>query len=291
MKKYFSLFLGIGMLSTLFLCPVFVPQASASAETDAKTLQLIQILTEMVQKLMEQLQALLAQQNQGNVSKNWATNPIQYSPFSNQNNYSAANIASVESAGNYPGTVYANHKASIHGAGLSGQLTIKLGNIEPKYISIVGTSDSYAEFIVPSQTQSSVVSLIVNNSSGKSSNIYQLKIDPDVPGVITQDQTSSVVLPKGGELFYQNQTFDVAISYPSENGTYVFSLVTPDGQELSLDSRNVNGATDMLKTSFIVPGFGTGRGDATSYSFRLKVVEKGTGHTFYSNYFSTRQSV
>lgn len=86
-------------------------------------------------------------------------------------------IASVQSAGNPSGTIDAGNKASIYGSGLSGSLTIKLGNTEPKYIRITGSSDTYAEFIVPSYQQSVSVSVTVTNAENLTSNTYSLRIE------------------------------------------------------------------------------------------------------------------
>lgn len=77
-------------------------------------------------------------------------------------------ISSIQSKANDVGTVDSGTKASIYGTGLRGKLTIQLGNQEPKYVYVTGTSDTYAEFIVPEYSQNTSVSVKVINSVGVS---------------------------------------------------------------------------------------------------------------------------
>ncbi len=70
----------------------------------------------------------------------------------------------------------AGHKASIYGTGLSGSLTVKIGNREPQYVKTTGTSDTYAEFIVPNYQQTIEAGVSVTNSSGSVSNSYTVRI-------------------------------------------------------------------------------------------------------------------
>lgn len=85
-------------------------------------------------------------------------------------------ITSIESAANPKGTITVNEKAMIRGTGLSGTLTVKLGNQEPQTVTVTGVSDTYAEFDVPYRQQAAAVSVTVTNASGMASNAYQVKI-------------------------------------------------------------------------------------------------------------------
>ena len=90
-------------------------------------------------------------------------------------------ITSIQSPANPVGIVDSGSRAVIYGTGLKGKLTIKLGAQEPRFVTInSNTSDTSAEFIVPSQNFSSVVSVIVTNSSGKTSNFYEIRINAAV---------------------------------------------------------------------------------------------------------------
>lgn len=103
-------------------------------------------------------------------------------------NMQAATITGIQSVANPLGTVDANHKASIYGTGLKGKLIIKIGNQEPQTVIATGSSDSYADFFVPSRSQSSVVSIIVTNDSSIASNFYQVNIN--VPNVTVVSPTA-----------------------------------------------------------------------------------------------------
>lgn len=106
-------------------------------------------------------------------------------------------ISKIDSAGNPVGTITANEKASIHGIGLSGEITIKIGNQEPQIVKVTGVSDSYAEFIVPSRTQAATVSITVTNSFNMKSNFYQVNID--VPKKEIPPTISSIQSPTNNE--------------------------------------------------------------------------------------------
>lgn len=101
----------------------------------------------------------------------------------------AAVVTNIQSVTNPAWTVDSGKKASIYGSGLSGPLTIKLGNIEPRYVQTTGTSDTYAEFIVPSYAQSVVVSAAATNASGLKSNVHSLNIQAP-SSVVTPSPTT-----------------------------------------------------------------------------------------------------
>jgi len=125
------------------------------------------------------------------------------SNVSQSQNKQAATITGIQSASNPMGTVDANHKASIYGTGLSGTLTIKIGNQEPQTVTTTGTSDTYAEFIVPQRSQASVASVTVTNSSGVASNYYQININPDNINSTTPSTKPYITIlsPNGGESY------------------------------------------------------------------------------------------
>ncbi len=85
-------------------------------------------------------------------------------------------ISSVESKVIGAGNVVSGEKAYIHGSGLLGPLTIQLGTIEPKYVYTRGTSDTYAEFVVPYYTQGINLDIKVTNSTNLSSSPYPVRV-------------------------------------------------------------------------------------------------------------------
>ena len=109
-------------------------------------------------------------------------------------NKQAATITGIQSVANPLGTVDANHKASIYGTGLKGKLTIKIGNQEPQTVIATGSSDSFADFFVPSRSLSSVVSIIVTNDSGLASNFYEVNIKVPAVNPTTISSTEGCVV-------------------------------------------------------------------------------------------------
>jgi len=97
-------------------------------------------------------------------------------PVSVSTTNNPAVIKSIEAKASSDGVLYSDEKAYVHGTGLSGDLTIKLGNIEPKYVYTSGISDTYAEFVVPAYSQPVAVSVTITNSSGEVSNFYQVEV-------------------------------------------------------------------------------------------------------------------
>ncbi len=95
-------------------------------------------------------------------------------------------ISSIESAANPVSTLSAGEKANIHGVGLGGSLTIKIGVQDVQTVTTVGLSEGYAEFVVPTRSQSAMVSITVtNNTTGLTSAPYQVTIT--VPTTPTAD--------------------------------------------------------------------------------------------------------
>ena len=146
----------------------------------------------------------------------------------------AATIQSVESKAQSKGVIVSGEKAYIRGTGLAGKLTIKLGNQEPKYVYTKGTSDSYAEFVVPEWSQDAEVSMTVTNASGKTSNFYTVHIDvPKQPAVIKSIESKAN--PEGtvvsGEKAYIRGTGlagKLTIKLGNQEPKYVYTVGTSD---------------------------------------------------------------
>lgn len=127
---------------------------------------------------------------------------------------SPATITSIQSAGNPEDTISANQKASIYGTGLSGQLTIKIGVQDVQTVSVTGISDTYAEFIVPSRSQSAVVSITVINASGLASNSYQVNIT--VPSTAAPSITVTSP-PANGAVWAARSIYPITWTYQGVN--------------------------------------------------------------------------
>lgn len=157
--------------------------ASANTTTtSAQKQQLIQLLTQMIQLLQLQLATI---QSESPSDEN----------IQNQSEFSPAVVTSIESKANAAGVLRSGDRAFIHGEGLSGFLTIKIGAREPKIVTARGVSDTYAEFIVPYYSQNVSVSITVTNESGVTSNFYNATIKAEG----NSESGPTVVSPNGGE--------------------------------------------------------------------------------------------
>jgi len=157
---------------------------------------------------------------------------------------SPAVIESIEAKASDEGVLYSGERAYVHGTGLSGNLTIKLGNIEPRYVYVTGISDTYAEFNVPSYSQKIYTSVKITNSSGKESNFYQVEVN--VPIASDQNNTSKITVtyPNGGEQLGvgQGKDVDFRIWWNSSNlsGTAYVYLTSDTGTECLLGTAPVS---------------------------------------------------
>lgn len=86
-------------------------------------------------------------------------------------------ITSIQAKAASPGELYAGEQAHIYGTGLKGKLHIQIGEKEPKYVAANGTSDEFAEFTVPSYSQSISTAVNITNAFGQTSGWYPLKIN------------------------------------------------------------------------------------------------------------------
>src|SRR3989344_3824513 len=112
-------------------------------------------------------------------------------------NEAPATITSVSSPAAPGGVIYSGEKAAIYGTGLSGPLTIKIGNQEPQYVQTTGTSDTYAEFVVPTRSQTTYTIISVTNSFGVASNNYSIQIEVPPAPAPTISSVSSKAAPEG----------------------------------------------------------------------------------------------
>lgn len=184
----------------------------------------------------------------------------------------SAVIERIESKANPEGTVVSGEKAYLYGDGLSDNLTIKLGNIEPKYVYVTGISDSRAEFVVPEWEQSAYVSVVVINSSGKNSNFYSVYIDvvEQEPAVIESieskaNPTGTVVSGEKAYIHGSGLSGDLTIKLGNQSPQYVY----------------VTGISDTY-AEFLVPAWGysayisatvTNSSEEESNFYQLQIVD------------------
>lgn len=172
MKKLSYLFAVLLVAGALIARP-------AHAETSYADISvLLKSLIAQVQELQRQL--AIMQKEEGLV----ATKPV---------------IKYVQAKAAEEGEIYAGETAYIYGTGLYGDLTIKLGNQEPKYVKGKGSSDSYAEFTVPEWAGNASVAFKVTNSSGSESD-PGYNVDIIVPGDTDEDEMFKIATPNKGSL-------------------------------------------------------------------------------------------
>lgn len=137
-------------------------------------------------------------------------------------------ISNIQAKASDDGVVYSGEKAYVYGTGLKGGLTIKLGNIEPKYIKINSTSDKYVEFTVPKYSQTIDLSVRVTNSSGEASSPFSIKVEVASTQNNDEEETDSNV-SYSVELNGENQI-------DGHRNTYEISPTS--WQKISLDVTN-----------------------------------------------------
>ncbi|MGE5541039.1 MAG: hypothetical protein ACM3TU_02005 [Bacillota bacterium] len=109
---------------------------------------------------------------------------------------SPAVITNIQSVTNPDGVVDAGRRATIHGTGLAGPLTITFGVKNPQIVKTTGTSDGYAEFTIPSLSISSAVQMSVTNATGVKSNALPVTIQSGQ--VAVHSNSVEELLRKGG---------------------------------------------------------------------------------------------
>ena len=155
-------------------------------------------------------------------------------------------ITNIDYAGNTSGTITANEKASIHGTGLSGRLTIKLGNQEPQFVTVTSTSDTYVQFTVPSRTQDAAVSVAVTNSSGVTSDSYPVNI------TVHKKEPFVVTFPTEGVTLDAGSTYNLTWTGSDINMLYyTVRLVGGPYGTISLFLGNADASTKSF--SFTIP--------------------------------------
>lgn len=174
MKKYVTFFVAL-MLVSSFALPAF-----AQTDTVTLTAQIQSLQQELIKQLMARIEELKAQLSELQAAQ--AGVPADASSSGQASSTAATDtqkpvITSVEAKASDVGVLYGGERAFIHGSGLSGALTIKLGVQEPRYVKTTGMSDVYAEFVVPEYVPERVyVSLTVTNASGVSSSPYEVQV-------------------------------------------------------------------------------------------------------------------
>ena len=138
--------------------------------------------TERIADIMEQVAVIREQMEVKRPEVKKVTLPAQDKEKEKvtRDNYSqsiaAATIRLIEAKAARPGELYANETAYLSGTGLEGELTIKFGNIEPRFVKVTSASDTSVEFTVPSYRGTIQTSVRVINQSGKESGHYSVTV-------------------------------------------------------------------------------------------------------------------
>ncbi len=164
-------------------------------------------------------------------------------------------ISSIGSKGNPVGTISTNGNASIHGTGLSGISTIKIGTKEPQFIPVNSDSDTHVEFAVPSRTQSSVENVTITNVFGQDSNTYQVTIN-----VPTSNTSCIITLP-----------FPAPNGYANGATTYKDDYLNASSDQTMCMKRAVD-----LYNFWGVPSIFAGKTVTSTYMNEGVVVQKNT---------------
>lgn len=199
-------------------------------------------------------------------------------------------ITSIQSVSNPPGVVDAGKKASIYGFGLSGKLTVKIGNEEPYRIQTEGVSDTYAEFLVPMYEQPVVRSVTVTNSSGLTSNSYEIKIQTST----SQTPSITVLSPNGGEQWQVGSTQTIRWNNLGNNSGTV-SIILFDQSSNMVNATIATAASNIGSFNWVIPSnilpgsykvevyLTNGTYDLSDAPFTI--TAPGTTTTSYSTYF------
>lgn len=175
-------------------------------------------------------------------------------------------IDSVQAKASDPGTVYAGEKAYIYGDRFSAPMTVNIGGY---LLNATYTSNSYAEFVVPSSLLPGQVRMYVTNPSGLSSTAYPVSVVGR-----TEIGAMKVTSPNGGETWQKGSLQTIKwSSYNECNPSSVCPTVLPWSYDVKIKSACISSelaCTALYSPEIIVRG-------VSSNSYTWTVGDLGSG--------------
>jgi len=167
-------------------------------------------------------------------------------------------ITSVTSRASSPDTIYVGQTAYIRGTGLGGQITIRIG--DRTALSVVGVSDTDANFVVPSMAEG-YAAISVTNASGETSPYYGA-LHVIVPTTTTATVVPTSVDTPAGSLSLSSPSCTIMNGYSdctvfaswSTTGVSSVNLVNDKGAGIDAHSPNISAGYNAIAVAVAYGG-------------------------------------